>query len=359
MKILHIYKDYYPVLGGIENHLRVLAEGLAKRGHEVSVIVCHPQQRNEVESINGVRVIRAARVRTIASTPLSFDLQKLIAQEKPDVTHLHFPYPVGEVSHWLRGHGRTVITYHSDVVRQRFIGAMYKPIMRWGLRRAESILATSPNYVVSSTELIRLGRRCLVLPLGVDVDRFAAPQHVHQKRPTLLFVGRHRYYKGIDDLLKAMTDIEAELIIGGDGVMRESWERLAASLNVDDRVRFVGTIPESELASLYRRVDIFVLPASARSEAFGTVLLEAMAAGLPCVTTELGTGTSYVVQHNVSGLVVPARTPSALAESINHLLADESLRRRMGEAGQERARSEFTEAMMIERIENVYKWVME
>jgi len=88
-------------------------------------------------------------------------------------------------------------------------------------------------------------------------------------------------------------------------------------------------------------------------------LLEAMAAGLPCVTTELGTGTSYVVQHNVSGLVVPARTPSALAESINHLLADESLRKRMGEAGQERARKDFTEAMMVERIENVYKWVVE
>jgi rhamnosyl/mannosyltransferase len=156
-----------------------------------------------------------------------------------------------------------------------------------------------------------------------------------------------------------MTDIEAELIIGGDGVMRESWERLAASLNLNDKVRFVGTIPESELASLYRHAGIFVLPASARSEAFGTVLLEAMAAGLPCVTTELGTGTSYVVQNNVSGFVVPARTPSALAESINHLLADESLRKRMGEAGQERARREFTEAMMIERIENVYKWVMD
>lgn len=359
MKILHIYKDYYPVLGGIENHLRVLAEGLAKRGHEVSVIVCHPQQRNDVEVINGVRVIRAARVRTIASTPLSFELPKLIAQEKPDITHLQFPYPVGEVSHWLYGHGRTVITYQSDVVRQKFIGALYKPLMRQVLRRADSLLATSPNYVVSSTELIRLGRRCLVLPLGVDVDRFAAPQRVKQKRPTLLFIGRHRYYKGVDDLLKAMTDVEAELIIGGDGMMRESWERLAASLNLSDKVRFIGTVPESELASLYRSADIFVLPASARSEAFGLVLLEAMAAGLPCVTTELGTGTSYVVQHNVSGLVVPARTPSALAESINHLLADESLRKRMGEAGQERARKEFTETMMVERIENVYKWVMD
>ncbi|MBI5713874.1 MAG: glycosyltransferase [Chloroflexi bacterium] len=347
------------MLGGIENHLRVLAEGLAKRGHEVSVIVCHPQQRNEVEMINGVRVIRAARVRTIASTPLSFDLPRLIAQEKPDITHLQFPYPIGEVSHWLVGHGRTVITYQSDVVRQRIIGALYKPLMRQVLRRADSLLATSPNYVVSSTELVRLGRRCLVLPLGINTERFAKPPRVKSLRPTLLFIGRHRYYKGVDDLLKAMTDIEAELIIGGDGVMRESWERLAASLNLNDKVRFIGTVPESELPSLYRSADIFVLPASARSEAFGLVLLEAMAAGLPCVTTELGTGTSYVVQHNVSGLVAPARTPSALAESINHLLADESLRKRMGEAGQERARKEFTETLMVERIENVYKWVVE
>ena len=382
MKILHVYKDYHPVLGGIENHIRTLAEGLAARGHEVSVLVCHTEKRTEIEMMNGVRLIRAARAKTIASTPLSIELPRLLATEHPDVTHLHFPYPVGEVSHWLnkfllpswerfviaafaratRSHNgsdvtKTVITYHSDVVRQKVIGALYRPLMRWGLRRADSILATSPNYVVSSPELVRLGGRCLVAPLGIDVERFAAPPRTQRPRPTLLFVGRHRYYKGLDDLLKAMTEIEAELVVAGDGPMRAAWEKLAADLSLGEKARFLGTVPDSELARLYRSADVFVLPASARSEAFGIVLLEAMAAGLPCVTTELGTGTSYVVQHEETGLIVPARTPAALAEAVNRLLADEALRRRLGAAGQARVRREFRQETMVERIESVYHHV--
>jgi rhamnosyl/mannosyltransferase len=380
MKVLHVYKDYHPVLGGIENHLRTLAEGLAARGHEVSVLVCHTGNRTEIGLMNGVRLMRAARAGTIASTPLSTDLPRLLANEHPDIVHLHFPYPFGEASHWLikllspswervahrkvavpnrsrdgrKSHSKTVITYHSDVVRQKLIGALYRPLMRWGLRRADSILATSPNYVVSSPELVRLGSRCLVVPLGIDVERFAAPPRRQRNRPTLLFVGRHRYYKGLDDLLKAMTGIDAELLVAGDGPMRGAWEALAANLSLGDKVRFLGTVPDEALAGLYRSADIFVLPASARSEAFGIVLLEAMAAGLPCVTTELGTGTSYVVQHEETGLVVPARTPAALAEAINRLLADEALRRRLGANGQARARREFRQETMVDRIEAVY-----
>ncbi len=393
MRVLHVYKDYYPVLGGIENHIRSLAEGLAARGHEVSVLVCHLERQTTVEMMNGVRVIRAARARTIASTPLSAELPRLLAQERPDVTHLHFPYPFGEVSHWLLrylpnlskdkplearvlagvaaanredavgerfqaiSNSSTIITYHSDVVRQKVIGAFYKPVMRWGLRRAKVILATSPNYVVSSPELVRLGSKCLVLPLGIDVERFAAPPRTRRERPALLFVGRHRYYKGLSDLLKVMPEINADLIVAGDGPMRPGWERLSSELMLGEKVRFLGTVPDGELAALYRSADIFVLPASARSEAFGIVLLEAMAAGLPCVTTELGTGTSYVVRDGVTGLVVPARTPPALAEALNRLLADEALRARMGEAGQARARREFRQETMVERVEAVYQSV--
>jgi rhamnosyl/mannosyltransferase len=358
MKILHIYKDYYPVVGGIENHLRLLAEGLAQRGHEVTVLVCHPANRTEIEVRNGVKVIRAARLRTIASTPISFELAKLLAHEHPEVTHLHFPYPVGEVSHWLQARrARTVISYHSDVVRQRAIHTLYKPLMRWGLQRAHSLLATSPNYVVSSPELVRLAQKCLVVPIGIEVERFSAPPRTLRHRPTLLFVGRHRYYKGLDDLLKAMPEIQGDLLVAGDGPMRAEWERATAGLNLGEKVRFLGNVPDAELPTLYRSADAFVLPASARSEAYGIVLVEAMAAGLPCLTTELGTGTSYVVQHEVTGLVVPARTPAALADAANHLLANDSVRRRMGQAAQQRARTEFRQDVMVDRIESVYEWV--
>jgi rhamnosyl/mannosyltransferase len=119
----------------------------------------------------------------------------------------------------------------------------------------------------------------------------------------------------------------------------------------------LGNISDEDLPRLFASADVFVLPANARSEAFGKVLLEAMATGLPCVTTEVGTGTSFVVQDGVSGFVVPPENPPALAEAINRLLADVDLRRQMGQAGQERVLREFTVGKMVERVTAVYEAV--
>jgi rhamnosyl/mannosyltransferase len=382
LKILHLYKAYHPVLGGIENHIRALAEAQAAGGHEVTVLVTADGRDTERETLNGVSLIRAGRIANIASTPLSLALPGLLAGLRPDITHLHFPYPIGELSQLLLNRGRTVVTYHSDVVRgsQQLILRLYRPLMRLVLRRAARLIATSPNYVVSSPHLHRIADRCVVIPLGVDLRAFhptsnpqspisnyhlplSAPlmHHVHATPspiPTLLFLGRLRYYKGLDVLLQAMTGVRARLVIGGEGPMRPELEALAARLGLADRVSFAGTIPDEELPAFYRSGDLFVLPASARSEAFGTVLLEAMACGLACVTTELGTGTSYVVQDGISGLVVPARNHRALAEAINRLLADDQLRRSLGQAGLARVSREFTVERLVARVQAVYDWVL-
>jgi len=176
--------------------------------------------------------------------------------------------------------------------------------------------------------------------------------------PSLIFLGRLRYYKGLDMLLEAMPTIEARLVVGGSGPKLAEWETLARRLGLEERVAFLGDVPEAELAGFYRSGDLFVLPATARSEAFGLVLLEAMASGLACVTTELATGTSYVVQDGVTGLVVPPRNPHALAGAINRLLADDELRARMAHAGLARARREFALERMVGRVEAVYRWAM-
>jgi rhamnosyl/mannosyltransferase len=361
VKILHLYKDYYPVLGGIEGHIRALAEGQAQAGHAVSVLVTSPTRRDSAESLGGVTVVRAGRLATVASTPVSPALAARLAGLRPDITHLHFPYPVGEVSQLLLNRGRTVLTYHSDVVRgsQRLVLRLYRPLMRLILRRAARVIATSPNYVASSPHLRRLADRCVVIPLGVDTGRFApAPAALPSAPPTLLFLGRLRYYKGLDTLLEAMQTIDARLRIGGDGPLRGELEALAARLGVGARVEFAGAVPDEALADFYRSGDVFVLPASARSEAFGTVLLEAMACGLPCVTTELGTGTTYVVQDGVTGLVVPPRNPRALADALRRLLADGELRAQMGGAGRARARREFSVETMVARVAAVYEWAL-
>ena len=365
MKVLHIYKDYFPIFGGIEGNLKQVAEGQAARGHDVTVLVTNPSDLPGRETLNGVKIVRARRLATVASTPLSLTLPLLLRAQRPDLVHLHFPYPVGEVSQLFLGRTPYVISYHSDVVKQKNILRVYRPLLKRVLRNAAAIMVGSPNYVESSEWLREVRGRCVVVPYGIDVGRYerltgnSERVIVNEEEVTILFLGRHRHYKGGDILIRAVSNISnVRLLIGGDGPERESWEALTTRLGLAERVTFLGNIPEDEKPALYQSADIFVLPAVNRAEAFGIVLLEAMASGLPCVTSELGTGTSFVVQNGETGLVVPPRDPAVLADALRTLVDSPELRRQFGEAGRRRLEAEFTTARMLGRISDVYRDVI-
>jgi rhamnosyl/mannosyltransferase len=150
MKILHVYKDYYPILGGIENHVKTLAEAETAANHDVTVLVTEPGGQLGYEEINGVHVWRVRRLATVASTPLTLAMPFKLRQLQPDITHLHFPYPIGEISQWLAGRRRPyIVTYHSDVVKQQRILRFYRPLLQRVLQGAARILPTSDNYVRS------------------------------------------------------------------------------------------------------------------------------------------------------------------------------------------------------------------
>ncbi|HNB51273.1 MAG TPA: glycosyltransferase [Anaerolineales bacterium] len=361
MRILHIYKDYSPILGGIENHIKTLAELEAQAGHHVTVLVTNPAHYPSHETINGVHLIRTWRLATVASTPLTGGFLTELPRLKPDITHLHFPYPIGEVSQLLAGKKPYIITYHSDVVRQQSILRFYRPLMQRVLRGAARILPTSDRYIASSPYLKPLAAQCTVVPLSVDPVPFANPTPLCPPAdvPTLVFIGRHRYYKGLDTLIRAMPTLNARLLVGGDGPMREAWEALAGELGVSGKVQFLGEVSDEDLPAFFASGDVFVLPANSRAEAFGKVLLEAMATGLPCVTTELGTGTSFVVQDGVTGFVVPPQDPAALGVVIQRLLEDARLRKTMGTAGRARVVSEFTPEKLLERTQRIYREVLD
>lgn len=365
LSIVHVYKDYWPIVGGIENHIKDLAEAEAALGHDVTVLVTNPGGQRGRERINGVQVIRAARLATFASTPLSLALPVLLANLKPDVTHVHFPYPVGEVSQWLlRWKQPYLIGYHSDVVKQQRILRLYRPLLCRVLAGAGQILVGSDNYVNSSPYLRPLSHKCTIVPYAVDSARFAQaePGWPEDGRFTILFMGRHRYYKGVDDLIRAVgllpAGLAVRLLIGGDGPLRGEWEALSAELGLQDKISFVGHLSDDELPCFYASGDLFVLPANSRAESFGKVLQEAMAAGLPCISTELGTGTSFVVQDGVTGLVVPPKQPMALAAAIQQLGEQPDLCQKLGQAGQERAKREFSLAQMVARVEMAYTTVL-
>jgi rhamnosyl/mannosyltransferase len=369
MNILHIYKDYYPVLGGIENHVRLLAEAQAARGHAVAVLVTGAQARTRVEERQGVRVVYAGRLATLASTPLSLALPLRLRRERPDIAHLHYPYPIGDLAHALFGRARrTVISYHSDIVRQKFLLKLYAPLLRRGLARADAILATSPRYVETSPFLAPLAGRCTVVPYGIQAERFAqadpaavaAIRQAHGAGPLLLFVGQLRYYKGVEFLIRAMRHVpgaRALLAGGGSSARLAALETLAQTEGVAGKIVFLGEQDE-QLPALYHACDLFVLPSIERSEAFAIVQLEAMAAGKPVISCDVGTGVAWVNQHERTGLVVPPRNPEALAGAVNRLLADEQMRNRMGMAGQARVAAHFTQARMLADIEAVYERVL-
>lgn len=366
MRVLHIYKDYYPVLGGMENHIRLLAESQARQGLDVTVLVTSLGAHTEVEERAGVQVIKAARLAHVASTPLSLDFFAWLRRLQADIAHLHFPYPPGEIGNLLFQPGRrTVISYHSDVIRQRGILRFYNPLLWHVLRRADRIIAHSPQYIQSSPYLSRLADKCVLSPLGIDPAPF---QNVEAERvaalrrqygnPLLLFVGRLRYYKGLQHLLHAMTRLEARLLVVGIGPMEAEWRTLAHDLGLDDRVVFLGEVADADLPAYYHACDVFVLPASHRSEAYGLVLLEAMAAGVPVVSTELGTGTSFVNRHGETGLVVPPCDPGGLVEAVHCLLADADLRARLGAQAHARVMAEFTHDRMVARIIELYRQLL-
>jgi len=372
MRILLVYKDYAPVVGGIENHVRLLAEGLHQRAVDVRVLVTNTGLRTRCESIEGVPVVKAGRFFTVSSAPISLALYPWLYRLEAgiDVAHLHFPYPPGELGQLMLGRSRRfVLTYHSDIVRQKVLGLIYRPFLWRVLRHADLITVSNPTYIQTSPFLRPFAGKCRVIHHGADLSRFVATPEIQEGaaavrrqyggQPLILFVGRLRHYKGLDVLLTAMHQVPAHLLVVGTGPMESAWRRQAAEEGLMDQVTFLGRVSEAKLVATYHAADIFVLPSTNRAETWGAVQVEAMVCGLPAVCTELGTGTSYVNQDGVTGIVVPPGDPDALAEALHHLLEDEALRRQMGEAGRQRAYREFSKEAMLDQIMAFYAEALE
>lgn len=370
MRILHLYKAYPPVKGGIENTVALLAEAQAAAGHEVTVLVSAPGPLGERATQGGVEIVRLGRIAELASTPLCPALPLEVRRRPVDVAHLHAPFPPAEVAQWLFGRSRrTVITWHSDVVRQRRILRLYAPLLRRVLGRADRIFPTSAAYLRRSPFLAPVRDRCQVVPLGIRLDPFQTPSPERAARlrlawsagadggarPVVLFVGRLRAYKGLPFLLRAMTRLDARLVIVGDGPEEGRLRELARAEGVAHAVTFVGHLPDEDLPAAYQAADVFALPSHLPSEAFGLVLVEAMASGLPVVCTDLGTGTTEVVRSGETGLVVPPADPAALAEALQTLLSDRALHHRLGQAGRARAEAEYSAPVYVRRTLEAYE----
>jgi rhamnosyl/mannosyltransferase len=373
LRVTMVNKYYWPPhLGGVETVVRNLSEGLvAEAGACVNAVVCNEGGDRVDETIAGVDIARLPRQFALSSAPIALSMPGVLAAQAkldtpPDVYNLHFPYPWGELS-WLRAHPDVpmVLSYHSDIVRQKRMLAAYKPFLDAVLDRADVITTSSPNLRDGSPFLAPRADKVRIVDYGLHVDQIAEPSAAvraraqeiraeHGGRKIVLFVGRLVYYKGADVLVRAMADVDADVIFVGRGPLESELREIAVANGVASRATWQAPTDDDELHAFYHAADVFCLPSVANSEAFGLVQIEAHAAGTPAVSTNLPTSVPYANLDGVTGLTVAVGSVDELAAALNRLLSDDELRARLGEQARTRALTQFTIPRMVSQMLDVY-----
>ena len=376
MRVLHFGRFYNDKFGGLERHVDLLLRGLAPHC-QVDNLVAHDRWARATIATDNYTVYKTPSLGKVAGTavcPLMPRLARALHRRHGyDIVHLHFPDPMAHLaSTCLPRDVKRVITWHSDIVRQKRLLRLYRPFLNQIINQADAIIIPTPRHLESSTQLsaCRHPERIHVVPFGLDYRPFdeaaraqgaitALREQLAGQAPLIFAVGRHVYYKGLEFLIRAVAEIpQGVLVIGGDGPLTRDLKALAQSLDLSARVRFVGRIPDADLPLYYHACDVFCMPSVEPAEAFGLVQLEAMACGKSVVCCELNNGVTYVNRDDETGFVVPPRDPQALAGALNRLIADSRLRQRLGEGGRRRARTEFSVGSMVAGTLRVYEQVL-
>ena len=369
MRILHFFKTYYPdTTGGIEQVIFQLCQGSRVLGVESQVLTISQNPSPARLQVADHQVIRAKENFNLASTGLSmrvFSQFKEMAAEA-DLVHFHFPWPLMDLVHFATGHGRpTVLSYHSDIVKQRTLLKLYGPLMKRFLRSMDRIVVASPNYLASSEVLKPFADKTMVIPYGLDQSAYpkASTETLSHWRKSLpekffLFVGVLRYYKGLDSLLNALEGVDYPVVILGSGPQELELKAQAQKLQLRN-VLFLGRLDDEEKVCLLQMCYALVFPSHLRSEAFGISLLEASMYGKPMISCEIGTGTTYVNIHEETGLAVPPDSPMSLREAMHRLWNNPEETQRFGNNARSRFQELFTADRMCENMVQVYKEVID
>lgn len=366
LRILQVNKAYYPHIGGIESLIKQYSEELGQYNDvEVKVLACRDGRGKTVhETVNGVDVTRAGSLGTYFSCPISFSFIRLFRRmaKNADVVEIHLPFPLADLALMLSGFkGRVVIAWHSDIVKQKKLLTVLKPIITKTLKRADCIIVATKGHIDGSDRLPAYRDKCRVIPYGITPEEYLAIE----RKPVLtellsdknsvkvFFTGRLVYYKGVDVLLKAFESVKnCELFIAGTGELEPNLKKFVSAHSMEQKVHFLGFLPDETLRQAYADCDIFVLPSVVKSEAFGIVQLEAMVFGKPVINTNLPSGVPHVSIHGETGLTVPPSDEKALAEAVNKLATDKELRETLGKNAAERVQTCFNEKNVIKQIYN-------
>ncbi|MCL6622720.1 MAG: glycosyltransferase [Syntrophobacterales bacterium] len=359
MFVTHFGKYASPVGGGMEIFLFTLCRGLMARRVACEVIVSQDTGTGQEYRDLGVAVRCLRSFGEFKSLPLCPGGLLALTGCHADIVHLHHPNPLADLAYLVgRPRARLVVTYHSDIVTQRGWAAVHRPLLHWILSRAAAIVATSPQYVDSSPVLSRFREKVTIIPLGIDpppAEWLARPWPRPSGEPVFLFLGRLVPYKGVEVLLRALTQVPGRLWVAGSGPLKESLRRLAQGLGVAHRVEYLGRVTEEEKWRRLAACDAVVLPSRTRAEAFGIVLLEAMAAGRPVVASDLPSGVRLLVQEGINGFLVPPGDDQALAAALRRIASHPEEARELGAAGRELFQRHYTADTMVANYYHLYQ----
>ena len=368
MKVLHFYKVYYPdSFGGVEQVIYQLASGTAKLGIDTTVLALTPDRVDRVITVGGHTVHRCHSDIQVASTDFSISAFWRFSElaKQADIIHYHFPWPFMDLVHFATGHKKpSVVTYHSDIVKQKILLKLYQPLMSRFLHSVDAIVATSPNYRVTSEVLQQFQAKTEVIPIGLDRTLYPEPsaERCHFWRNQLgdrffLFVGVLRYYKGLYILLEALALGDLPTVIVGAGPIESELKTKALELGLKN-VKFLGQISNEDKVAILSLSYAIVFPSHLRSEAFGISLLEGAMLGKPMISSEIGTGTSFINIDNETGVVVPPSSPVDLYKAMTHLWNSPERAKEMGKVAANRFTTLFTADEMSKSYKDLYQQVL-
>jgi len=334
ISVLNVYRTYYPdPPGGLQEAIRQICLATGQCGVNNTIFTLSPDPVPAELVRSEGRVVRCRSWAAPASCDLGgisalLQFRRLVSEA--DVVHYFFPWPFADVLHTLAcPHKPTVLTYISDIVRQRWLGMFYAPLMWHTLKSVHSIVANCPAYAQTSPVLMHssVREKVSVIPLGIVEESYpqVGDESVLHRLglddgvPYFLFIGVLRYYKGLHILLQAATKLRTRVVIAGSGPEGAALRAQARQLGASNLI-FAGQVTDEEKVALLKGCRALILPSHLRSEAYGMVLVEAAMYGRPMISCEIGTGTSFVNINGETGIVVPPENPEALASAMDKMM---------------------------------------
>lgn len=365
LKVLHFYKTYYPdTFGGIEQVIYQLSESGVEHNIESSVLTLSKRGNIDNQKIDAHRVFYTKTNFEVASTPFSFSCIKKFKElaKQVDIIHYHYPFPFMDMLHFLCHINKpTVVSYHSDIVKQKFFSCLYLPLMNQFLSSVNCIVASSPNYVETSPVLQKFISKVKIIPYGLNeksypklcVDKLEYwKNRVGEK--FFLFIGAFRYYKGLHTLLEAAHTTSLPIVIVGSRGIENELKSKARELNLTN-VHFTGSLPDEDKVALLRLCTAIVFPSHLRSEAFGITLLEGAMYGKPLISCEIGTGTSFINLDGQTGFVIQPNDHIRLREVMQTLYLNSEMAEQYGVNAYIRFKNLFTSDKMFTGYSAIYK----